>query len=606
MICFCRADEAATRQTLPISCWANLAQRPLPRTFAFLLIGTLLPSLWCKTPFFRFRKTHQNGNFWPSTCLIPLRWNIRVSTNLQVAGLGNRSTSLSASVADLLLPPSRTESQIDDTHQLEYGTVAQALLAQGATRHAAQETTPEGVSPAPKSSQSALAFPAGERNRKRHGDSMSSRSTFLAGQAELGAATAPKVNADAKTSSSAGKPTHDKLGVSTFPPAPITSTSPHLTPLSLSEETKPLDSKETIVDRGPASQSPGVSKAGLSDATLSRESSPSNPEQADADARNAVSLPVPLVLELPNSGQAEAKNPVSDDTASHFSPPSRSTDSEPVARSQASPASAQIPASLKQASVLPVLDPLTQAAKPTIPVMPLNKPSNTGSPQTSILNGVKARRESAKGQQESAGNTSQPHSPDATIPAKPSSDTTNVSQIQPPSTVAADAAGKSVPTKIGPSGIERQPANDAGTDPVDETVPTPGPQVSTAQLVESASRSEFRVGMHSTEFGKVDIRTSMTRHEFTAQISVEHAGVAQALVTGLPSLYDRLSDQRVPLTNVVIENQSTSTSSGQEQRTPQDKQDRSESDANDKVQTKEILPVVPDTLFSLGRLDIRI
>ena len=76
------------------------------------------------------------------------------------------------------------------------------------------------------------------------------------------------------------------------------------------------------------------------------------------------------------------------------------------------------------------------------------------------------------------------------------------------------------------------------------------------------SQSEFRVGMQSQEFGNIDIRTSVARHMFSAQISVEHSDMAKSMTADLPALYHRLADQQVPVASIVIQGQSLATSSG--------------------------------------------
>ena len=92
------------------------------------------------------------------------------------------------------------------------------------------------------------------------------------------------------------------------------------------------------------------------------------------------------------------------------------------------------------------------------------------------------------------------------------------------------------------------------------TFPTSALQ--SAKLVERLGQSEFRVGIQAGEFGNVDIRTSMARNQFTAQISVERGELSKVLAAELPSLQNRLSDQRLPNANIILQNQSSGTSAG--------------------------------------------
>jgi len=84
----------------------------------------------------------------------------------------------------------------------------------------------------------------------------------------------------------------------------------------------------------------------------------------------------------------------------------------------------------------------------------------------------------------------------------------------------------------------------------------------TAKLVERAGQTELRVGIPAGEFGSVDIRTSMGRNQFTAEISVERAELGRALTAELPALHNRLAEQRVPPANIILQERSSGNSSG--------------------------------------------
>jgi len=119
------------------------------------------------------------------------------------------------------------------------------------------------------------------------------------------------------------------------------------------------------------------------------------------------------------------------------------------------------------------------------------------------------------------------------------------------------------------------------------------------------SQSEFRVGMQSQEFGNIDIRTSVARHMFSAQISVEHTDVAKSLTAQLPGLYHRLADQQVAVGNIVIHGQNLETSSGlahDAQRQGWQPQGHSGAKSN----AEPLLSVITEGIDSAGRLDIRI
>jgi len=83
-----------------------------------------------------------------------------------------------------------------------------------------------------------------------------------------------------------------------------------------------------------------------------------------------------------------------------------------------------------------------------------------------------------------------------------------------------------------------------------------------ARLVERVGQTELRVGIQTGEFGNVDIRTSMGRNQFTAQISVERGELGKVLAAELPNLQNKLSEQRLPMANITLHNQSSGGSAG--------------------------------------------
>jgi flagellar hook-length control protein FliK len=158
-----------------------------------------------------------------------------------------------------------------------------------------------------------------------------------------------------------------------------------------------------------------------------------------------------------------------------------------------------------------------------------------------------------------------------------------------------------------PTGISSAPTSIAEMDGPDEAVPLTISSPISAKFVQGMSGSEFRVGMQSQEFGSIDIRTSVARHMFSAQISVEHSDVAKSLATELPSLYSKLADQHVPVANIVIQGQSLASSSGFAQDAQQQQGWRpQQSHGVASLNADTILPAAAEALDSQGRLDIRI
>ena len=142
-------------------------------------------------------------------------------------------------------------------------------------------------------------------------------------------------------------------------------------------------------------------------------------------------------------------------------------------------------------------------------------------------------------------------------------------------------------------------------DSPDESIPTSMPSPVNAKFIQGLSQSEFRVGMQSQEFGNIDIRTSVARHMFSAQISVEHGDFAKSMTADLPALYHRLADQQVSVANIVIQGQHLATSSGLAQDSQPQKW-QSQSSTTVRSQAEPMLPVLTEAIESAGRLDIRI
>jgi len=96
--------------------------------------------------------------------------------------------------------------------------------------------------------------------------------------------------------------------------------------------------------------------------------------------------------------------------------------------------------------------------------------------------------------------------------------------------------------------------------------------INSAKLVERIGEAELRLGIRAGEFGSVDIRTSMVRNQFTAEISVERGELGRVIAAELPSLQNRLMEQRVPVANITVQNHTGSHSTASEQQKSRDGQ----------------------------------
>jgi hypothetical protein len=64
--------------------------------------------------------------------------------------------------------------------------------------------------------------------------------------------------------------------------------------------------------------------------------------------------------------------------------------------------------------------------------------------------------------------------------------------------------------------------------------------LNSAQLIQSVHGSEMRLGMNSAEFGNISINTSINHQTLSAQISMDHSALGNALAMHLPAIEEKL------------------------------------------------------------------
>jgi flagellar hook-length control protein FliK len=135
--------------------------------------------------------------------------------------------------------------------------------------------------------------------------------------------------------------------------------------------------------------------------------------------------------------------------------------------------------------------------------------------------------------------------------------------------------------------------------------------INSAKLVERIGEAELRLGMRAGEFGNVDIRTSMVRNQFSAEISVERGELGRVMAAELPGLQTRLTDQRVPVANITIQNHigeghTGGQSAASEQQKPRDGQPVYAMNSAGQLDEDRVSPLVAaeGTGLPASRLDI--
>jgi hypothetical protein len=174
-----------------------------------------------------------------------------------------------------------------------------------------------------------------------------------------------------------------------------------------------------------------------------------------------------------------------------------------------------------------------------------------------------------------------------------------------PVQVSSGGSGNETSAQVKANGHAAASPNSESETENDVPTSSPTSQLHSAKLVERLGQAELRVGVHTEQFGNVDIRTSMVRNQFSAQISVERPELGKILAAELPNLQNRLSEQRVPAANITLENQASGGSAGFGQGSRQSHTTQQIVVPNN-LETEPVLAAVvsPETSHATTRLDV--
>jgi hypothetical protein len=89
--------------------------------------------------------------------------------------------------------------------------------------------------------------------------------------------------------------------------------------------------------------------------------------------------------------------------------------------------------------------------------------------------------------------------------------------------------------------------------------------INSAKLIQTMGQTEMRVGLHTSDFGDISIRTSVYQQQMQAQISVDHSELSQAIAAHISSVQTKLGDEHGIQASIQIDNQGSSHSSNSEQ-----------------------------------------
>jgi len=94
--------------------------------------------------------------------------------------------------------------------------------------------------------------------------------------------------------------------------------------------------------------------------------------------------------------------------------------------------------------------------------------------------------------------------------------------------------------------------------------------INTARLIQSMSETEMRVGMHSSEFGEISIRTTVSQQQMLTQISLDHNELSQAISAHVSGAQAKLGDEHGLHALIEINNQGASFAGNSEQSSPRE------------------------------------
>jgi hypothetical protein len=134
--------------------------------------------------------------------------------------------------------------------------------------------------------------------------------------------------------------------------------------------------------------------------------------------------------------------------------------------------------------------------------------------------------------------------------------------------------------------------------------------INSARLIQSMSETEMRVGMHSSEFGDISIRTMVSQQQVQAQISVDHNELSSALSAHIPAMQAKLGNEYGLHASIEVSQNGASFSSGERgQSSPRDQKAFVPSvqveGATASAETDRIVLRAPSVSVVSDRLDIR-
>lgn len=143
----------------------------------------------------------------------------------------------------------------------------------------------------------------------------------------------------------------------------------------------------------------------------------------------------------------------------------------------------------------------------------------------------------------------------------------------------------------------------------DEPVASSG--INAAKLIQSMGASEMRVGMHSTEFGDISIRTTISQQQMVTQISLSHNDLSQAISAHVATVQAKLGEDYGLHASIEINNHGSALSGDSQNSSQQEQRSLTGSNRGKSVAAPSVNDsgIGPGAMASVGNrygLDIRI
>ena len=188
----------------------------------------------------------------------------------------------------------------------------------------------------------------------------------------------------------------------------------------------------------------------------------------------------------------------------------------------------------------------------------------------------------------------------------------NISQVA-ANAAAAETSGATGPHASGGSTGTETHHGDGSESPAAQPLVDRGTAgmsgISTARLIQTMGETQMRVGMHSSEFGDISIRTVVSQQQMQAQISVDHSELGNALSAHIPSLQTKLGSEYGLHATIEVNQSGASFSNGGERSSQNQQQTVARSlqgaEAPAAIQNDILSPRISAETSGEYRLDIR-